>query len=383
MNVLHIVPSLAPEWGGPPVVVMNLTEALKEVGVDCTIFATIGYRVGKPAPATHGVTTKLFPTGPISRLWAGFAPGLLSSLREEIERYDLVHIHELWHYPHFAAYRAAKKAGKRFIITPHGELNDPALREKALKKSIYMRLFQRRALSQASAIHVITDDEARMTRRLGLSVPIVVHPNGVKAEQFQQLPSETIFLTKFPELQGNKIVLFLGRIHPIKGLDLLARAFAGLVKDHPDVRLVIAGADVQGYQRSLEALLTVLRVRDKTLFTGHLSHNEKLAALSAADIFALTSYSEVIGLSSLEAMAAGVPVIITRQCQFPEAAESNAGFVVDTNPAEIESAMRQILDDPEAARDMGQRGRALVSQKYTWGEIAKNMASTYEDVLSR
>jgi glycosyltransferase involved in cell wall biosynthesis len=383
MRVLHICASLSPEWGGPVAVIANLTHALEATGVKCTVFATTGRRVGTVPVSLDGVETHLFQTGPLARLWVGHAPDLARALSRAVPDYDLVHIHELWHYPHYAAYRAAQEAGKPYVVTAHGELDPWALSHKRLKKQVYMTAVQRRILQGAAALHAITAAEEQQIQGLGFVPPVATIPNGICPETADCLPTPDEFLTHHPELVGKRIILFLGRIHPKKGLAILARAFGQLVQSRQDIRLVIAGPDEEGYRSQVEDMLKEARALDRTIFTGMLTGTEKLAAYAVSDMFVLPSYSDVLGISTLEALASGLPVIITRQCQFPEVADAGAGLVIDHDAGQLHEALAHLLDHPEEGREMGRRGRQMVIQKYTWDSVAVQVRQLYSTVLQR
>ncbi len=381
MRVLQVVPSLSPEWGGPVTVVTNLVQGLVRNNIETTVFAVTGRRVGERPVKLDGVRTCLFKTDLLARLWTGHAPELAKELRREVSSHDLVHIHELWHYPHYAAYRAAQWATKPYLITIHGELDAWALSQKSLRKRVYMALWQRRILAGAAALQAITEEEKRQVQVHGVWSPVAVIPNGVHPEAYQNLPPRTEFEQRHPELAGGTVILFLGRIHPKKGLDLLARAFGGIVRDRRSAFLVIAGPDEDGYRGRVEAMLEAEGALGKTVFTGALSGRDKLAALGAADVFVLPSYSEGFSVATLEAMASGLPVVVSRQCFFPEVAGAGAGLIVETDVNELASALIRLIDDPEERQRMGVRGQALVRERYNWDTITDKIIGLYEGVL--
>jgi glycosyltransferase involved in cell wall biosynthesis len=381
MRVLHICASLSPEWGGPVTVIANLTHALEATGVKCTVFATTGRRVGTGPVSLDGVETRLFQTGPLARLWVGHAPGLARALSRATPDHDLVHIHELWHYPHYAAYHAALEAGKPYVVTAHGELDPWALGHKRLKKQVYMTAVQRRILQGAAALHAITVAEEKQIQGLGFVPPVAIIPNGICPETVNRLPTPDEFLIHHPDLVGKRIILFLGRIHPKKGLDILAKAFGQIVQSRQDVCLVIAGPDEGGYRRQVEDMLKGARALDRTVFTGMLTGTEKLAAFSASSVFVLPSYSEGFSMAILEAMACGLPVIISHQCRFPEVAEAEAGLITGTDAEQLQVALAHLMDHPEERREMGRRGRQMVIQKYTWDSVAAQVRQLYSTIL--
>jgi len=381
MKVLHVCASLSPEWGGPVAVISGLVPALSERGVSCTIFAAMGRRVGTDHVSLAGVEPRLFATGWLARGWTGYAPGMAEAIRQSMSDHDLLHIHELWHYPHYAAYRAAQLAGKPYVVTVHGEMNPWSLGQKKLRKQLYMKAIQKRVLERAAAVQAVTVEEAQHIRALATQAPIKVIPNGINAQTFKHLPTPTIFLERFPVLSGKRIVLFVGRIHSHKGLDLLGHAFSRLASRREDVCLVIVGPD-QGDRRRIESLLAAGSVLNRTVFTGMLTGEDKLAAYAAADVFVLPSHGEVIGVSVLEALAAGLPVIITKQCQFPEAGDAGAALIVEPDPDGLHNALARVLADSEMRQAMGERGRRLVFERYTWDAVAEQMARLYQAVIA-
>ena len=382
MRVLQVAASLADEWGGPTATIAGLTTALESKGVECTVFAAKGKRVGTEVVALGAVRSRLFPTGSLAGLWTGYARGMAASMRRELPDYDLVHVHELWHYPGFAAYRAARGVGKPYIVSLHGGLAPWALGHKVLRKRLYMKAVQRRVLDSADSIHAMTSGEAQQVRDMGITTPVSVVPNGIPSEAFDDLPAGCGAVGLNARLDGKQVVLYLGRIHPGKGLDILARAFGEIASARGDVCLVIAGPDEGGYKPQVEAALLEAGVSDNTVWTGMLTGSDKRAAFSSADVFVLPSYSEGFSIAVLEAMASGLPVVISRQCYFPEVADHEAGLVVETNVRQVADALAYLLEHPDEGRAMGERGRQSVRDSYTWEAVAEKMIGLYERVLS-
>jgi len=381
MRVLHVIASLSPTWGGPVASVKGLTEAMVRKHMEVTVFAPVDRNSSGDVVQLEGVRVRLFKQNLLSGIWRAYSSELAKALHREVEKFDLIHIHEIWHYPHFAAYRAAKRVRKPYIVTVRGALGPWCLNYKALKKRIYAALIQRRILNGAAAIQAITQEEVKHIRAFGVDSPIFTIPNGIDSEEFSELPPREELEKLYPELQGKKVVLFLGRIHPIKGLDLLARAFGQVARERKDVHLLIVGPDERGYRDKIERLFVSEGVIEKVTFTGMLTGKEKLAALSRADIFVLPSYSEGFSMAILEALACGLPVIITRQCHFPEVAEARAGIVIDPDSAQLAEAIVELMDDPKLREEMGNNGRRLVMERFTWDKVADRMIELYQRVL--
>jgi len=380
MKVLHIAASLSAKWGGPTYVVKALTESLIRKGVTVSILSPIGEKVGKEIIYPEGVQVEVFTEGFFSIMWTGYSPGISKALATEATNYNVVHIHEIWHYPGYAAYYAAKRADKPYIVTVHGSLEPWCLKYKGYKKNIYAALIQRRILNEAAAIHAITNEEAQDIQAFGIDAPIAVIPNGIDPAKFQALPSPEEMDRHYPELVGKKVLLFLGRIHQKKGLDILAKAFGQIARNRKDLHLLIIGPDNDNYRSQVERLLESEGVLDRTTFTGMLTEREKLAGLSRADICPIPSYSDVRTIVALEAMACRLPVVITRQCHFPEVAEARAGIVIEPNADQLADAINRLLDNPGLCKEMGENGRRLIMEKFTWDKIADQMIQLYENV---
>ena len=382
MKVLQVVPSLAPEWGGPVKVVNELAGALEVIGVSSEIISAQGRRVGNPETVTNDIPIHLFETGPIARLWTAHTPGLKKTLARKIPDFDLVHIQELWHYPGYIASKIARSRNVPYIVTIHGELNEWNLQQKRLKKQIYMTAIQRGILQKSAALHAITQAESNRIRQLEIETPVAMIPNGIHTEEFENLPDRSQFVSRYPELENRLIVLFLGRIQQKKGLDILAQAFGNLVRARDDVRLVVAGPDEDNTLTEIKTILKSQGALEKAVFPGMLTGEQKLEALSAADIFALTSYSEGFSVALLEALSAGLPLVITDECNFPEVGDSRAGFVVRPNDSETASALMSLLDSADLRREMSENARRLVRSNYTWERIAEKMFTLYENVIA-
>jgi glycosyltransferase involved in cell wall biosynthesis len=382
MKVLQVVPSLAPEWGGPVKVVNELAGALEAIGVSSEIISAQGRRVGNPETVTNDIPIHLFETGPLARLWTAHTPRLKKTLARKIPDFDLVHIQELWHYPGYIASKIARSRNVPYIVTIHGELNEWNLQQKRLKKQIYMTAIQRGILQKSAALHAITQAESNRIRQLEIETPVAMIPNGIHTEEFENLPDRSQFVSRYPELENRLIVLFLGRIQQKKGLDILAQAFGNLVRTRHDVRLVVAGPDEDNTLTEIKTILKSQGALEKAVFPGMLTGEQKLEALGAADIFALTSYSEGFSVALLEALSAGLPLVITDECNFPEVGDSRAGFVVRPNDSETASALMSLLDSADLRREMSQNARRLVRFNYTWERIAEKMFTLYGNVIA-
>ena len=372
---------MTPGLGGSTSLVFGLLQALPEQSVEVGLVTTRLIEQQGTQPE-YSWPTSSFREGRISKLWTGYAPGVVQHLAADIENYDLVHVHELWHFPHFAAVRAAKKSSKPYVVSPDGALSSWAMGHKAWKKRIYWRAIQKRALQHAAVIHSQSDVETGHVRRLGLNTPVCLVPNGIEASMYNDLPSAEPFIRSHPELAGKQIVLFLGRLHPIKGLDLLASAFGRVAQKRSDAWLVIAGPDNDGYRQKLEVLLRAENALSRTTFTGLITGREKLEALASSCMMVLPSYSEAQSIAVIEGMASGLPVVATHTCGVPELADADGGFLINPDPHELTTALDRLLGDEALRLRMGRNARRLAHASYSWRQAAARMASLYRHAIA-
>jgi glycosyltransferase involved in cell wall biosynthesis len=385
MRVLHVTPYFAPafRYGGPPRSVLGLCRALGAAGVEAEVLTTTA---DGPAdlPASHaagsryeGVAVRYLQRAFPRRLFG--ARGLGRALDEAIARCDLVHIHGLWTLPGWAAARRARRAGVPVVISPRGMLDPGSIAQRAWRKRIAYAVVERRNLLGAAFLHATSDAEARALRLWVPGSPVVTVPNGVDLPGPVVSPGDARLRLGIPD--GAPLLLFLGRIHPIKRLDLLAAAFDRVRAALPEAHLVIAGPDERGERRRLEPFFAA--AGHSVHWIGETGDAEKWALLAAADLLVLCSDSESFGMSALEAMAAGTPVVATRTCPWPEIETARAGFWVAQEPKAIARAALAILHDDELAGEMGARGRVLARTRYSWDVVASAMAGRYRQAVER
>jgi glycosyltransferase involved in cell wall biosynthesis len=312
-----------------------------------------------------------------------FSPAMYAAVADLAPAYDVVHIHSLFLFPQFAAYRAAYGRRVPYIVAPRGSL-DPHLRTRGRAvKAIADALWQRRLLDHAAAIHVTSADEARLIADIAPRTPRVVVPNGIDCAAYSVLPSGDAFRQRwFPSAPLDApIVMFLGRLSHKKGLDVLVHAFGSVAATRPDARLAIVGPDDEGLTPALRAEAERAGLAGRVTFTGMLTGDAKLEALAAATVWALPSQTENFGNAVVEAMAAGVPVVISPHVNIaPDIAAVGAGIVTERTPAAFASAISALLDDPEERSALAGRGRAF-AQRYDWSAIAPRLAAMYDSVL--
>ena len=388
MKVLHVVSTLAPRYGGPAKVCKDMCKALAAAGEEVTIYTTdCDYPKGKlnvpsESPvAQNGYTIHYFPVQ--------FFPYLLSmnmsnALRTHITEFDVVHIHGLYRFPQAAAGYFARKRGVPYLVRPHGSL-DPFLYYRGVKrfvKRIYEFLIERHQLDRAAVIHYTSREEMLLTQPLRLQAPGIVIPIGLDIAEYDELPPYGLFRKKY-DLADNEIVLHLGRINFKKGLDILIKAFAQVAHARKDVTLVIAGPDNEGYMGKVRRWIAEEGIGDLVVYTGMLFNNEKLSALRDADVFALPSYSENFGIALVEAMACGVPVVVSDKVNiWREIDKAGAGIITRCDAHEVAQALFRLLDDDQSRRIMGEAGGSLVRRNYEWSAIIPHLQTAYSEIVS-
>ncbi|MBC7835498.1 MAG: glycosyltransferase, partial [Phycisphaerales bacterium] len=297
-------------------------------------------------------------------------------LRELLPRTDVVHLHGVWDRVLVAAAAAARRAGKPYVVMPHGMLDPWCLRQGRLKKRLAIAIVYHRMLARASFLHLLNADEQTGIAPLRLRTPTEVIPNGLFIEEFQSPPPPGTFHAKFSRLAGRPYILFLSRLHYKKGLDYLVEAFAQVATKFPEVQLVVAGPD-DGYRATLEGLIAQHALNDRAHVVGPLYGRDKLAALFDAAVFCLPSRQEGFSIAITEALAASCPVVISTECHFPEVAEVGAGRITSLDAPSVAAGLSEILSEPALAMAMGSAGRALVESRFTWGTVAHRVLTAY------
>lgn len=387
MKILIVIPALGIVYGGPSKSVVEMAQALGSQGISVDIVATnADGSKNINAPIQTWINDKYyrvqyFPYVNWSDYKISFA--LTRWLFLNVANYDLVHTNAIFSYPVLPAHWACQFHQVPYIMTPHGMLEPWALAYKAWKKRFYFGLFEKSAFHKASAIQMLASTEAGRVKALNLKAPLMVIPNGIHSQDFQTLPNPEIFYQKFPDTRNKTLIIFLGRLDPKKGLDLLATAFAKVHTQFPQTHLIIAGPDNIGFLPTTQGYFAQAGCLDAVTFTGMLTGTLKYAALAAASLYVAPSYSEGFSVSVLEGMASGLPCVITTGCNFPEAIEAQAAHIVNINADEVANALIQCLKNPQQAKAIGDRARKLVFEQYTWESIATKMIQVYTAIISK
>jgi glycosyltransferase involved in cell wall biosynthesis len=375
MRVLHVISGIDPENGGPSMALHGLAIAQRRMGIDVTVAATF-QRASVVGVAEQwrkaGLRVELIgpAVGALSR-HAQIVPRLAELTRDA----DVVHIHALWEEIQHQAARAAERRGVPYIVRPCGLLYPRSLAKSWLKKKLYVALRLRHTLDCATAIHFTTEDE-RHGAAVAIKARAIVEPNGLDLTEFDPLPPPGSFSRLHPALAGRRFVLFLGRVHPEKGLELLIPAMAKL--DDNDVSLVVAGPDNAGALPRFQRLAEQEGVRDRVLFVGMLDRPSRVAALRDAALLSLPSFHENFGISVIEALAAGIPVVVSDHVGLHHLiAQERVGGVVPLDVEALASALNRWLGDETLRVSTADRGRDLVRERFDWNRVAARWAEHY------
>lgn len=353
--------------------------ALNQEGIHSEILTTQGRRTGEPE-GIDGISHTAYSTSIPSYLWTGFSFKLARSIERTVSQFDVVHIHELWHYPHFAAARAAIKVKVPYMITPHGALEPWAVEHKGLKKRLYMSAVQRRYLNRASTVQALTSAEASQVTTIAPAAGTSVIPNGLDLSttdggSWQQLSSA---MQNY--LSSHQVITFMGRLHQKKGIEPLVEGFLKISKDFPEAALLFVGTDEGNFEPWINSRAKESGLADRVMVAGGINGDERFEILRRSSAFALTSYSEGFSMAVLEALASRTPVIISPACYFPEAIEAGAGVLTDPEPNSVANAITEVLDSDEKRNRMGETGRNLIETRYTISNVARQLADTYKSL---
>jgi len=305
-------------------------------------------------------------------------PQLVSRAKEEVEKFDVIHLHEYRTFQNIVVHHYAKKYGVPYVLQAHGSI--PRIMAKQRLKRIYDALFGYRLLRDASRVIALSRAEAEQYR--GMGVPeekIAIIPNGIDRSEYVKLPPKEAFKKKFSIPENMKVILYLGRIHKTKGIDLLIEAYACLIKKmgFKDAALVIAGPD-DGYLDEAKSLAQSLGISSSVLFTGFISKGDKLAALVDADVFITPSFYG-FPMTFLEACATGTPIVTTTLGDVLEWIDGNVGFVTQPGPRDLAGSIHSIISNDDLQKNFRKNCKTVV-EEFGISKVISKLEEIYEDV---
>ncbi len=359
-----------------PSIVVMLLPATCETGVEQERTAASL----APIPGFAGVQVRrVDPTGLRERLRGA---RFVAALKAEASDAEQFHFHGVWDSVYRFASVFARRRRIPYCILLNGMLDPWSLSQRRFKKQVALALSFRRILNGASFLHLGNTDERELIRPLRLTTPTHIIPNGVFLEEIFPLPPPGTFRAAHPELGNRPFVLFLSRLHYKKGLDYLADAFAIVARENNRVELVVAGPD-GGARPEFETAIRQHGIQARVHLTGPIYGTAKLGALVDAAVFCLPSRQEGFSVAITEALACGLPCVITPGCHFPEVQSEGAGLIPDLDAAAVAKALLSMLKDPAGLAEMSQRARDLVASRYTWPRIAQMCVEQYRSNARR
>ena len=383
MKVLHVIPAVAPRYGGPSQAVVGTGRALAQQGVDVLIATTDADGDGR-LPVALGVTRDYEGVRTVffRRQWSEslkYSRPMALWLNAHVAEFRVVHIHAVFSHACLAAARACQWRRVPYVVRPLGSLDPWSLRQKPLRKGLLWHLGARQMLTRAAAVHYTTRAEQRLAEApLGLRRGVVI-PVGIDLEPYQAPADVARFRFRHPSLGEHPYVLVLGRLHPKKGLELLLEAFFTATADPRlrDWRLLVAGDGDPAYVAQVRRGIRDRAWDDRVVFSGWLAGAEKLAALQGAALLALPSHQENFGQVVVEALACGVPVLLSQHVNLAEDVQSaGAGWVVRLEPSAIVAGLCDALSQPQERQRRGAAGRQLASH-FDWARVASQLTSLY------
>lgn len=385
MKVLHIIPSVSPVRGGPSQAVLEMVRALRLQGVEAAIATTDddGDRV-LDVPLRQwieyeGVPVQFFPrfspSLPPLREFA-FSAHFTHWMLQHLRDYDLIHVHAIFSYASTAAMAIARAQRVPYLVRPLGQLCHWSLQQGSRKKALYLRLIEQANLNHSQALHFTSEQERQEAAPLQLQVPSFVLPHGLTLPA--PIPNARAQLRQRLHLpHDGPIVLFLSRLHPKKGLEYLIPALSQF--RHLPFTLILAGSGAPEYEAELRQLICQSGLADRVCHAGFVTGELKNLLLQGSDLFALTSHSENFGVAVLEAMAAGLPVLLSPGVALATVVErERVGWVTPLEPPVIAAALQHFFQNPDQARQRGERACQVVSHQFTWNSVARQLGDRYQ-----
>ena len=383
MKLLRLIRCLNPTGGGPIEGIRQITPHLATLGVRTSVAS-----LDPPdAPWLQHQPFEAIGLGPVSGGY-GYHRGLPSRIQALARQHDAVIIHGIWQYHAFATWRALRGSNIPYFVFTHGML-DPWFKRtyplKHFKKWAYWPWADYRVLRDATGVLFTTEQERQLARQsfwlYRANERVVGY--GTSAPPGDAELQREVFLQRFPHLRGKRLLLFLSRIHPKKGVDLLIDAFAAVASSDPRLQLVIAGPDQVGWQAALQRRAAELGIAERITWAGMISGDLKWGAFRCAELFCLPSHQENFGIVVAEALACGLPVAIAEPVNISaEVATARAGLVHVDNTAGTTAALRQWLALPTAEHEqMGRRGAQLFADSFDFASVACALMPVLESAI--
>ena len=372
MKIIQVTSHVGDEASGPSYSVVRLAQTLGKTGGNVCLMSVENGLL----PASSGFEHRVFP---VSRhpsfLWR--SPKLLKALRDTVEKDYVIHSHGMWRMPHIYPSWIAKEKSAPLVLSPRGTMSSWALANSPVKKRLFWAVLQKKAIEAASCIHATGNPEYYDIRRNGVEKPVCIIPNGIDIPELRNQHR----LENTAANQGSKEILFLGRLHPVKGVDILIRAWAAISDSRPGWHLRIVGPSNSRYAKKLTDQIYSQRI-SRCFIDGPIYGNEKQQAYQSAQLYVLPSHSENFGMTVAESLANGTPVITTSNTPWAELDTKRCGWSIDLSQENLVHTLLEATALQEGElRKMGLRGREFMRECYSWDSVASQMNEVYSWLL--
>jgi glycosyltransferase involved in cell wall biosynthesis len=377
MRILNVIMCLDPVGGGGSVERINqLSKHLSLMGEDCTILTT---RQGWNEEHVLKLGNVKIVALPYLTERFKIPLGLFGWLNKHLLDYDVVHLTMNWTMITAVTYLYLRYFKRPYVYSAMGLINPPAVRSKLIKH-VYQILFTKSIIRHAKTCIAITKREVNDYESLGVDrTKISLIPNGITTEAFLVDHTNEAFRSRY-HIDSRPFILFIGRLDPIKGPDLLIKAFAAISDDFSSYQLVIAGNNY-GFLDELKPLTQLYKINNKVTFLGPVFGMEKKSLYRSADLFVIPSRFDTMTIVALEAAASGTPVLLTKQCDFDELQEAGGGLAVEASVEGLEYGLRKLLSNPEELKQMGIHGKEFVLKKYRWDYVCKQFKEIFQKCI--
>lgn len=396
MHILYVSHAYKPAYrlGGPVWSISALAEGMAARGHRVTVFTTNGNAdedldvptdrevmvdgvavryFRRTEPFRHYVPWIRYLSSSVGYL---YTPDLRPTMQSILGTVDIVHTQMPFVYPTVAAARLALAARRPLFYSQRGVFDPSRLQFRGWKKSLYVRLVERPIMQRATGLVALSPEEIASFKALGVDTPVHLVPNGIDVTKFRRIPDGRS-LDDLGITSSQQVILFLARIHELKGPDIAVDAFIKVAHRHPGAVLVLAGNDEQGLLPRLMATVRTANLEGRVLTPGLITGARKIDLLARADLFVLPSIGEGLSMATLEALASGTPAILSRECNLPIVQEQNAGAVVTRTTADFAQAFDRFLSNPRLREESGERAHQLARDHFGWSPILTRLEGIY------
>lgn len=392
MKILYVINQIS-DWSGDSGLLWSLVKLMKKRGHDVAIATTDGnpFRDKESTKKYSEIAKKLsnsnedfvlindipvFSTHCISSHFGMYSLNAGKMAKKIVKNFDIIHIYSWYHHIGIEFFKVAKKYHVPLVFTAMGTLQNDAQSFYKTQKSIIDLFFTKKIINYASILHSVGPSEVESYLRYnGKKEKIIQIENGIDLNDFK-LKNPSNILKKL-NLENKPYILYLGRIHPKKGIEILLNSFSKLSRIDDKIYLIIAGSGENDYVQQIKQTVKNLNLINRVKFTGFVTHDEKLTLLNSAKLFSLLSKSDIHPRSLLEALTMGIPVIISKESDYPEVEEYNAGMIVNYDLKEIVHAFEKLLDNPDLLDLFSSNAKKLIRKNFLTENKIKEFENMY------